>query len=281
MTQILFLHSDPSSEPDPDPRCDPAQVEGMVTAEVLADDEEYAEVIQDLHEECGKYGVIRAVHVPRPPNPKVLAASVFGTGTYGKVCPPTCGPQAHVIDCCGPLNAPSACSALAAGRGCRKFCAHYGSVVIALHRSARSVGICPSTLCNSCQRSCDSEQNACAAEVAELTWVETAISIVWQLFTLYCVVTGVRGVRGCLWRRGCKGRHTWAAVCWYHCPGDVPDPGAVLGGRRHCRLMTLNGRQLRLGCKASAYLPRHHNRKGKRWHREMMKHLHSMLYCMS
>ncbi len=56
-----------------------------MTAEVLADDEEYAEVIQDLHEECGKYGAIRAVHVPRPPNPKVLAASVFGTGTYGKV----------------------------------------------------------------------------------------------------------------------------------------------------------------------------------------------------
>ena len=61
-----------------------------MTAEVLAEDEEYAEVIQDLHEECGKYGAIRAVHVPRPPNPKVLAASVFGTGTYGKVrCPPT------------------------------------------------------------------------------------------------------------------------------------------------------------------------------------------------
>ena len=62
----------------------------MVTAEVLADDEEYAEVIQDLHEECGKYGAIRAVHVPRPPNPKVLAASVFGTGTYGKVGPVAC-----------------------------------------------------------------------------------------------------------------------------------------------------------------------------------------------
>ena len=58
----------------------------MVTAEVLADDEEYAEVIQDLHEECGKYGVIKSVHVPRPPNPKVLSASVFGTGNYGKVC---------------------------------------------------------------------------------------------------------------------------------------------------------------------------------------------------
>ena len=63
----------------------------MVTADVLADDEEYAEVIQDLHEECGKYGAIRAVHVPRPPNPKVLAASVFGTGTYGKVGLSICG----------------------------------------------------------------------------------------------------------------------------------------------------------------------------------------------
>lgn len=60
------------------------QVEGMVTADVLADDEEYAEVIQDLHEECGKYGAITRVFVPRPPNPSFLAASVYGTGNYGK-----------------------------------------------------------------------------------------------------------------------------------------------------------------------------------------------------
>ena len=43
------------------------------------------QVIQDLHEECGKHGTITKVHVPRPPNPRVLAASVFGTGNYGKV----------------------------------------------------------------------------------------------------------------------------------------------------------------------------------------------------
>ena len=43
------------------------------------------QVIQDLHEECGKHGAITRVFVPRPPNPSFLAASVFGTGNYGKV----------------------------------------------------------------------------------------------------------------------------------------------------------------------------------------------------
>ena len=43
------------------------------------------QVIQDLHEECGKHGAITRVFVPRPPNPSFLAASVFGTSNYGKV----------------------------------------------------------------------------------------------------------------------------------------------------------------------------------------------------
>ncbi|KAK9785344.1 hypothetical protein WJX73_004716 [Symbiochloris irregularis] len=59
------------------------QVEGMVTAEVLADDEEYNEVIEDLKEECGKHGPITSVVVPRPPNPAASAA-VFGQQNYGK-----------------------------------------------------------------------------------------------------------------------------------------------------------------------------------------------------
>ena len=43
-----------------------------------------AQVIQDLQEECSKYGQVLRVLVPRPPN---LAASneLFGSNNYGKV----------------------------------------------------------------------------------------------------------------------------------------------------------------------------------------------------
>lgn len=43
------------------------------------------QVIQDLHEECGKYGQLLHVIVPRPPNP-VSAMELFGSNNYGKVC---------------------------------------------------------------------------------------------------------------------------------------------------------------------------------------------------
>jgi hypothetical protein len=42
-------------------------------------------VIQDLHDECGKYGSVVAVAIPRPPDP-ATAAAAFGSGNYGKVC---------------------------------------------------------------------------------------------------------------------------------------------------------------------------------------------------
>ena len=48
------------------------------------DDVEYNEVIQDLAEECGKYGVVTKVLVPRPPVP-AQAPAVFGSNNYGKV----------------------------------------------------------------------------------------------------------------------------------------------------------------------------------------------------
>lgn len=97
------------------------QIVGMLTAEVLADDEEYSEVcpclccltvlphqvflqawegcdrgwrqgtqnlllqvIEDIQEECGKYGKITAIVVPRPADPST-AAQVFGQGNFGKV----------------------------------------------------------------------------------------------------------------------------------------------------------------------------------------------------
>ena len=42
------------------------------------------QVIQDLHEECGKYGQLVHVIVPRPPNP-ASAMELFGSNNYGKV----------------------------------------------------------------------------------------------------------------------------------------------------------------------------------------------------
>ena len=43
-----------------------------------------AQVIEDLQEECGRYGQIIKVIVPRPPNP-AASASIFGQGNFGKV----------------------------------------------------------------------------------------------------------------------------------------------------------------------------------------------------
>ena len=43
------------------------------------------QVIQDLYEECGKYGQLLHVIVPRPPNP-ASAMELFGSNNYGKVC---------------------------------------------------------------------------------------------------------------------------------------------------------------------------------------------------
>lgn len=38
----------------------------MVTPEELYDDQEYQEIIEDINEECSKYGVVEGVRVPRP-----------------------------------------------------------------------------------------------------------------------------------------------------------------------------------------------------------------------
>jgi len=73
----------PGPPPVPQVATQYLMVTGMVTAEVLADDEEYSEVIEDLRDECGKYGQIVAVTVPRPANP-AESASLFGTRNFGK-----------------------------------------------------------------------------------------------------------------------------------------------------------------------------------------------------
>lgn len=38
----------------------------MVTPEELYDDQDYADILEDIQEECSKYGEIEGVRVPRP-----------------------------------------------------------------------------------------------------------------------------------------------------------------------------------------------------------------------
>jgi len=38
----------------------------MVTADELRDEEEYEDILEDIKEECNKYGVVRSVEIPRP-----------------------------------------------------------------------------------------------------------------------------------------------------------------------------------------------------------------------
>lgn len=38
----------------------------MVTNEELKDEEEYEDICEDIKEECGKYGSVRSLEIPRP-----------------------------------------------------------------------------------------------------------------------------------------------------------------------------------------------------------------------
>ena len=38
----------------------------MVVADELKDDEEYEEILDDIREECLKYGYVRSIEIPRP-----------------------------------------------------------------------------------------------------------------------------------------------------------------------------------------------------------------------
>ncbi|KAI5105962.1 U2 small nuclear RNA auxiliary factor 2b, partial [Silurus meridionalis] len=48
----------------------------MVSPEELLDDEEYEEIVEDVREECGKYGQVKSIEIPRP----VDGLEVPGTG---------------------------------------------------------------------------------------------------------------------------------------------------------------------------------------------------------
>lgn len=38
----------------------------MVTPDELQDDEEYEDILEDIREECSKYGVVKSIDIPRP-----------------------------------------------------------------------------------------------------------------------------------------------------------------------------------------------------------------------
>lgn len=48
----------------------------MVAVEELLDDEEYEEIVEDVRDECGKYGQVKSIEIPRP----VDGLEVPGTG---------------------------------------------------------------------------------------------------------------------------------------------------------------------------------------------------------
>uniref|UniRef100_A0A8B9Z0J3 Splicing factor U2AF 65 kDa subunit n=1 Tax=Buteo japonicus TaxID=224669 RepID=A0A8B9Z0J3_9AVES len=51
----------------------------MVLPEELLDDEEYEEIVEDVRDECGKYGLVKSIEIPRP----VDGVEVPGCGKVG------------------------------------------------------------------------------------------------------------------------------------------------------------------------------------------------------
>lgn len=52
----------------------------MVAPEELLDDEEYEEIVEDVRDECSKYGQVKSIEIPRP----VDGLEVPGTGKVGR-----------------------------------------------------------------------------------------------------------------------------------------------------------------------------------------------------
>lgn len=51
----------------------------MVTEEELQDEEEYEEILEDVKEECNKYGQVKSIEIPRP----IPGVEVPGVGKVG------------------------------------------------------------------------------------------------------------------------------------------------------------------------------------------------------
>lgn len=52
----------------------------MVTAEELTDEEEYEDILEDIKDECNKYGVVKSLEIPRP----IRGVDVPGCGKVSK-----------------------------------------------------------------------------------------------------------------------------------------------------------------------------------------------------
>lgn len=71
----------------------------MVAPEELLDDEEYEEIVEDVKEECSKYGQVKSIEIPRP----VDGLDIPGTGKVSLTKPAQVmdsGPWAWVRLCC-------------------------------------------------------------------------------------------------------------------------------------------------------------------------------------
>lgn len=67
----------------------------MVAPEELIDDEEYEEIVEDVRDECGKYGQVKSIEIPRP----VDGLEVPGTGKVACAAPGwTIGPGKSVTN---------------------------------------------------------------------------------------------------------------------------------------------------------------------------------------
>lgn len=55
----------------------------MVAPEELLDDEEYEEIVEDVRDECSKYGQVKSIEIPRP----VDGLEVPGTGKVPSAAP--------------------------------------------------------------------------------------------------------------------------------------------------------------------------------------------------
>jgi hypothetical protein len=54
----------------------------MVLPEELLDDEEYEEIVEDVRDECSKYGLVKSIEIPRP----VDGVEVPGCGKVRAPC---------------------------------------------------------------------------------------------------------------------------------------------------------------------------------------------------
>uniref|UniRef100_A0A674GKZ2 U2 small nuclear RNA auxiliary factor 2 n=1 Tax=Taeniopygia guttata TaxID=59729 RepID=A0A674GKZ2_TAEGU len=63
----------------------------MVLPEELLDDDEYEEIVEDVRDECGKYGTVKSIEIPRPVDGvEVPGCGKVRDGRNGVTCVPRC-----------------------------------------------------------------------------------------------------------------------------------------------------------------------------------------------